>query len=423
MVTGLRYRALAAAGTLGATLLAVWAANLRVVQWAATTFVPVVWRLHPEPLSGSAFGLAALTTLAVVVASLGPLFKPRPRRILNVVYHVQRRVLIAGLGLATIGYFDYTYRLPRPTLIVSMVVLVVGLPWWFVLIRRRPAGHAERVVVVGDDRDEIERVVDALAVEPLGYVAPREVAGVQRVVADGGIVVGRLGRLTHLGGLSRLADVLAEHDVDTAVLAFAEAGRGEFFGALGTCREFGVGVKVHRDRADGVLVSGGVDEELVEVDLEPWDVQDRLLKRAFDVVFAWVGLVVLSPVMLVIAVAVKLDSPGPVLYSQQRTAEFGGTFTVWKFRSMVDGAEDLTGPTLSAEDFGGVDPRVTRVGRVLRRTHLDEIPQLWSILVGDMSVVGPRPERPELDGVGVEEAVLEWQQRWFVRPGLTGLAQ
>jgi lipopolysaccharide/colanic/teichoic acid biosynthesis glycosyltransferase len=127
-------------------------------------------------------------------------------------------------------------------------------------------------------------------------------------------------------------------------------------------------------------------------------------------------------VLLVIAVAIKLDSPGPIFYGQERTAEFGDTFNVYKFRSMIPDAEAETGAVLSAEDSGDIDPRVTRVGRVLRETHLDEIPQLWSILVGDMSVVGPRPERPELDD-DIQQSVHTWQQRWFVRPGLTGLAQ
>jgi lipopolysaccharide/colanic/teichoic acid biosynthesis glycosyltransferase len=125
---------------------------------------------------------------------------------------------------------------------------------------------------------------------------------------------------------------------------------------------------------------------------------------------------------LVIAIAIKLDSRGPIFYSQTRTAAFGETFRVYKFRSMVTDAEADTGAKLSEEDTGKGDPRVTRVGKVLRRTHLDEIPQLWSILVNDMSVVGPRPERPELDN-DIETNVDKWRRRWFVKPGLTGMAQ
>ena len=241
-------------------------------------------------------------------------------------------------------------------------------------------------------------------------------------MADGGRVeqATAFGDLPRLGGLSRLEKVLIEGDVDTVLVASAESDRAEFFGALDTCHEYGVSVLAHRAYANHVLTQGVKDsEEVVEIDLEPWDWLDHVVKRAFDLAFAGGGLLVLSPV---IAVAIKLDSSGPVLYSQDRTAEFGDTFTVYEFRSMVPDAESETGVKLSEEDAGGVDPWVTRIGRVLRRTHLDEIPQLWSILVGDMSVVGPRAERPELDA-DIERGVEDWPSRWFVKPGLTGLAQ
>jgi lipopolysaccharide/colanic/teichoic acid biosynthesis glycosyltransferase len=147
-----------------------------------------------------------------------------------------------------------------------------------------------------------------------------------------------------------------------------------------------------------------------------------MLKRAFDVVFAAGGLLILTPVIVMIAVAIKIDSPGPLLYQQHRTATFGETFSIYKFRSMIPDAEAETGVKLSEEDTGGIDPRVTQVGRFLRATHLDEIPQLWSILRGDMSVVGPRPERPEID-TRIKATKIDWSKRWFIKPGLTGLAQ
>ena len=99
-----------------------------------------------------------------------------------------------------------------------------------------------------------------------------------------------------------------------------------------------------------------------------------------------------------------------------------GTSQVNKFRSMITDAEAKSGAVLSAEDDGGADPRVTKVGRILRRTHLDEAPQLWSIFVGDMSVVGPRPERPEFDS-DIQADGIRWEKRWFVKSDLTGLAQ
>ena len=138
--------------------------------------------------------------------------------------------------------------------------------------------------------------------------------------------------------------------------------------------------------------------------------------------FASVGLLCAAPLIAVIAAAIKLDSPGPVLYEQDRTASFGETFTVYKFRTMITDAEAKTGAKISDEDAGEVDPRVTRVGRILRKTHMDEIPQLWAIFSGKMSVVGPRPERPEIDST-IKTDGVDWSKRWFIKPGLTGLAQ
>jgi lipopolysaccharide/colanic/teichoic acid biosynthesis glycosyltransferase len=171
---------------------------------------------------------------------------------------------------------------------------------------------------------------------------------------------------------------------------------------------------VHRDHTEDVLTAGVGGGDVIEVDLAPWDWQDYVVKRGFDVAFAGVGLLVLSPVILAIAVAVRLDSPGPILYSQDRTAEFGDTFTVYKFRSMI--------PESETAQPGEDSDRITRVGQLLRKTHLDEIPQLWAIFQGNMSVVGPRAAWTD-EELLLEEEVNTWRQRWFVKPGLTGLAQ
>jgi lipopolysaccharide/colanic/teichoic acid biosynthesis glycosyltransferase len=141
-------------------------------------------------------------------------------------------------------------------------------------------------------------------------------------------------------------------------------------------------------------------------------------KRLFDVAMGLLVLLVTWPVMLAVALAVRLDSPGPVLFRQERTGRGGRPFTLCKFRSMRQDAEKLTGPVWATED----DPRVTRVGRFIRKTRLDELPQLFNILGGSMSLVGPRPERP----VFVDELAQKipyFRQRHGVKPGLTGWAQ
>ena len=417
MTTGWRYRALAVVGVTALTALAVLAANHAVPQYLFTTYVPVFNRLDVTVLKGPDLRRALSMAVVFTIAALVPLYKPRPRRILDVVFLTQKRVMVSGLALATLGYFQWSHRLPRATLVMLTGMLVVALPAWFVAIRRPVSGTMERTIIVGDDLAQMGNVREAVEGQLLGFLCPTAALPVpnpQQVVADGGVA--GLEDVDHLGGLSRVEDVLVEYDVDTVVLAFGEADRGEFFGALDACYEHGVAAKVHREYADSVLTPDGSVGPLVDVEVKPWDWQDYAFKRVFDVCFAAVGLLVWLPAMLVIAVAIKLDSPGPVLYKQDRTAVLGETFPVYKFRTMVPEGE--TAEPVEDEE----NDRVTRVGRLLRKTHLDEIPQLWTILTGRMSVVGPRAVWTNEEAL-LEESSQMWRKRWFVKPGLTGLAQ
>ena len=150
-----------------------------------------------------------------------------------------------------------------------------------------------------------------------------------------------------------------------------------------------------------------------------------MIKRLFDTTLAAAGLVVSLPLWLIIPAAIRLEDGGPVFFSQARVGRDGRVFEALKFRSMVPDAERVSGPVQASEH----DPRVTRVGRLLRATALDELPQLWNIFVGDMSFVGPRPLRPgEVDVRGDGrlislEEIPGYVERHRVRPGLTGLTQ
>ena len=148
------------------------------------------------------------------------------------------------------------------------------------------------------------------------------------------------------------------------------------------------------------------------------DFEQRLLKRIFDIVFSLVVITLLSPVMLISAIAVKLYDGGPVLYKQKRLTIDEKEFYIYKFRSMITDAEKKGGFQLATDD----DPRITPVGKILRKIRMDELPQLFNILKGEMSVVGPRPERPEFTELYKKE-MPEFTFRLKVKAGLTGYAQ
>jgi exopolysaccharide biosynthesis polyprenyl glycosylphosphotransferase len=144
----------------------------------------------------------------------------------------------------------------------------------------------------------------------------------------------------------------------------------------------------------------------------------RALKRVFDVVASFVLLVLMAPVMAAIAVAIRIDSPGPVVFSQERVGLRGRRFMVHKFRSMRQDAERQTGPMWAKEN----DDRITRLGAFLRKCRLDELPQLWNVLRGEMSFVGPRPERPYFVEL-LKNKIPYFDLRHYVKPGITGWAQ
>jgi lipopolysaccharide/colanic/teichoic acid biosynthesis glycosyltransferase len=418
MVIGWRYRLASVLGVAVLTALSVVAVNNGLVQ-TTTTSLPILSRLPTDSSTGVEFSLEVLLTTAVVTGGFIPLYKPRPQRTLDIFVLAHKRVFVAVFALATIGYFDYTYRLPRLTLLLLTPILLVVLPLWFIWLRL-PDTDAERTIVVGDDPAMIERIIEAYDGPLLGYVAPPTPyrSGDDPIgqnlysVTDGGQTSFEQG---YMGGITRFDDVIQKHGVDSAILAFEGPDRAEFFGALHTCYEQGIDAKTHADHVKSLLIDPMSGEgPIVDIDLEPWDIQDRMFKRLFDVVFAGTALLVLSPAILLIAAAIKIEGHGPVFFTQERTYKFGDTFTVYKFRTLKPVNEDV--------DLDIDGSRRTALGDFLRATHLDEIPQLWSILTGEMSVVGPRPAITELES-DYESQVTDWRQRWFVKPGLTGLAQ
>jgi lipopolysaccharide/colanic/teichoic acid biosynthesis glycosyltransferase len=410
-----------------------------VVIAVITGFVASVLTI-PGPVTEQVVPMVALIG-GCVGAALIPLYVSRPRSAPAVLGQTGQQVGLACLVLIAFAVVGIPGVPPVATTLAAGGLLVLALPVWYRICWRR--SRSRRLLVVGDEPRLLESAIRSMPTTPVGFLSPvlsdqsieitfsaqsessSPTDDESAVATDGGrLDIDRQApdrRIERLGDPAQLKRVLRTHDIDTVALAFSTADRETCFSALRTCRDHDVEVLAHESLSARVHSDERVGDSLVRVDLAPWPWYSRAIKRVFDVVFAAVGLAVLSPLILLIAVVIKLDSPGPVLYKQTRTSLFGETFSLVKFRSMETDAE-ADGVQLSREDAGEIDPRVTSVGHWLRKTHLDEIPQLFSILSGAMSVVGPRPERPAIDRELIDDG-LEWPKRWFVKPGLTGLAQ
>ncbi|TDX59244.1 sugar transferase [Orenia marismortui] len=160
------------------------------------------------------------------------------------------------------------------------------------------------------------------------------------------------------------------------------------------------------------------DKEEILHDKNLANISYPFFKRLFDIIFSLLGIMITIPIMISIAIAIKLDSSGSIIFKQTRLGKDAKRFSIYKFRSMIQGAEEKTGAIWAKEN----DCRVTKVGKFLRRTRLDELPQLFNILKGEMTLVGPRPERPIL-AQKFEDQYPGFEDRLVVKPGLTGLAQ
>ena len=281
--------------------------------------------------------------------------------------------------------------------------------------RRR--GFNTRALAVIGTSDMARVVIDAVAAHPeWGYVFAGYVLEDGDAAPPGARV---------LGQLDDLGRILEREVLDEVVIGARKARLERIEEALRLCEEQGVGVKVLLDFFPNSTSRVAVEElegmPVLSFATAPTEVAPLAAKRIFDLAVSFLFIIWLAPLFLGIALAVKLDSPGPVFFRQRRVGLNGREFWMWKFRSMCDGAEAMLPALASLNEMGGPafksrqDPRVTRVGRWLRRTSLDEFPQFWNVVKGEMSVVGPRPPIPS----EVRE-YQRWQRRRLsVRPGLT----
>jgi len=346
----------------------------------------------------------------------------RPRRIgsrLSEVADIAKASSVGALVLVTVmTFFFREYDYSRVVIVYFWILSIAVVSFSRAAFREglrvaRRLGYNQRYALVVGGGDLAAGVVQRLRARPDTGIRILGLVSDDKRAAAGA---------PPLGGFADLRAVLDSHQVDHVILALPHEDYGRLGGLLEAIGDEPVTIHVVPDLGRFTSLRGGVEEfeglpfvHLRESPLYGWN---RIAKRIFDAVFSLAVVVLLSPVLLALAVAVKLTSPGPVLYGQERMGLDGQRFRMLKFRTMRVDAERETGPVWAPRG----DARRTPIGSFLRRFSLDELPQFVNVLRGEMSVVGPRPERP----VFVErfrQTVPGYMLRHKVKSGVTGWAQ
>jgi len=372
----------------------------------------------------------ALTVLLMIAYKLGGVYdQPRGASWLDEVYALVGGTT-TGIVIITAMTFWFRPQVYSRLMFLWAGLLIVVLLSLSRLIKRGVWGHlmrrgigVDRVLIVGAGEVGRRLMRNIVAQPELGY----------RVIGfvDDDPEKNRtdIGRFKAFGGIDNLPRVVQEEAIDEVIITLPWMYHRKILGIMRQCERERVRARIVPDLFQLALSKVDIEDlggipiiGVKEVSITGWNLA---FKRVSDIVFSLAGLILFSPLMLLIALAIKLDSPGPVLFKQIRVGKGGQEFVFYKFRSMYQGAEEerpqladldeVAGPTFKIRH----DPRCTRVGRILRRTSLDELPQLYNVLRGEMSLVGPRPALPS-----EVEQYKEWHQRRLeISPGITGLWQ
>jgi len=333
-------------------------------------------------------------------------------RVSSSVFGILKALLITGAIYAIPGFF-FPQLLARQLPTLRMGLLAAGLLtlWRIVYATVLVQSNFQRLALIVGAGKTGRKIAQAIeehntGYEILGYVFDETLEESQDHKERSNLV-----------DWEELPEFVQEHGVSDIILAVHRDMQPDLLEAVLKCFEQGVCIvtmpELYEELTGRIPVEHIGDRWLGSLPID-WDSGKRRLyiitKRAIDLGISFIGLLVLAPVFPLVAVAIKLDSPGPIFYRPERMGQGGKPFCVWKFRTMVTNADRLGDPTFTAKN----DQRVTRVGRILRTIHLDELPQFINVITGEMSLVGPRPERhvPELD----------YRLRYAVKPGATGWA-
>lgn len=326
---------------------------------------------------------------------------------------------ITSIILAIIYFLWPAMVIGKWIFFISLIILLLFLVSWrflySIVIRQRL--FSEKVLVVGTGelaRDMLKEMKSRADISyDIKYVVDQK---------DTGDSPGKFEGIPVHIGYDTLCDLAEEKEVSSIIVALDQKRGVMPYKDLLNCKVKGINI------IDGVSFYEWITKRLMVEKLSPsWLIFSDgfakskfsvVTKRATGLIMASILLFIFSPIMLLVVVVIKLDSPGPALFAQERVGQDGEPFILYKFRSMRADAEKLSGPVWASED----DPRITRIGRLIRKLRIDELPQLWNVFVGTMSFVGPRPERKYFVDKLVE-SIPYYNERFTVKPGITGWAQ
>lgn len=343
-------------------------------------------------------------------------------------------IVVAGVILMAF-FFQFT-----PSRLIFLYVFAFGLCFMFghrivlALVKRwllRRGVGVDRVLIIGE-REGGRRIMQSMLGNPdygyrlVGYAGDSRRGDSVNVATENGVLT-----CPRLGDIDQIGELVERHRVDEVVVVDDRTSSISVADVIDQCRGAGVKLRVvpdllqmSLDRVDFSEINGVPTIGIRDASIRGWN---AIIKRFVDLSISSVLIVLAAIPMAIIAILIKRDSPGPVFYTQTRVGKYGQPFTIYKFRCMVTNADQLWSDMVKASQKpdGGLwfkdpdDPRITKVGKRLRRLSIDELPQIFNVLRGDMSLIGPRPPLP----VEVVE-YKEWHlQRLLVRPGLTGLWQ
>jgi Undecaprenyl-phosphate glucose phosphotransferase len=338
------------------------------------------------------------------------------------VIDISKACLFSVIVLGAITLFYRQYELSRFVLIIFGFTVTVAVSMERIVLRnafrmiRKRGFNMRYAAVVGTGKTAME-VAEKLqrypevGIEVVGMITGREKAGADHI---NGVSV--------LGSYEDIRTIIEEKGINHVIVALGLEEHGRILEVLNNIGSSAVDVKVVPDVYEMITLRGGVEDfdgipfvSLQDSPLYGWNI---FAKRAMDIIISFVAIAVTAPLISLIALLTKVGSKGSVFYRQERVSIGGKRFQMLKFRSMRVDAEDETGPVWASKD----DPRRTRLGAFLRKTSLDELPQLFNIIKGEMSLVGPRPERP----VFIEkfrDRIPKYMLRHMMKAGLTGWAQ